>query len=90
MKALLQRFLLLRFIPYQDMYNIYVDYYGKEIVTVADIIECSSLLFLGRFDGFFMLICFCINKPKKKIFIDWVNNLQFHCYIQTIQERVHL
>jgi glycosylphosphatidylinositol phospholipase D len=36
------------FIPYKDLYNIYIDYYGKEIVTEADIIECSSILFLGR------------------------------------------
>jgi hypothetical protein len=36
------------YIPYKHMYNIYNQYYGKEVVTEADIIECSSLLFLGR------------------------------------------
>lgn len=35
-------------IPYNDLYEIYVDYYGKEVVTKADILECSSLLFIGR------------------------------------------
>jgi hypothetical protein len=35
-------------VPYNDLYNIYLDYYGKEVVTANDIIECSSILYLGR------------------------------------------
>ena len=37
------------FIPYKDLYNIYYEYYGKEIVSERDIIECSSLFFLLRY-----------------------------------------
>ncbi len=37
------------YIPLDDLYNIYMDLYGAERVTKQDIIECSSLLFIGRF-----------------------------------------
>ena len=30
------------------MYNIYLEFYGKEEISELDIIECSSLLFAGR------------------------------------------
>lgn len=36
------------YVPYNDLYNIYKDLYGTEKITKAEIIECSSLLFLGR------------------------------------------
>lgn len=36
------------YVPYDDLYNIYKQYYGKEMITKNDIIECSSLLFIGR------------------------------------------
>ena len=36
------------YVPYQDLYNIYFEFYGKELITHADIIECSSLMFAGR------------------------------------------
>ena len=37
-----------RYVPYKDLYNIYLEFYGKEEITEIDIIECSSLLFAGR------------------------------------------
>ena len=43
------------YIPYKDLYNIYYQYYGKEVLTEADIIECSSLLFLGRLIFYILL-----------------------------------
>ncbi|RNA30261.1 phosphatidylinositol-glycan-specific phospholipase D [Brachionus plicatilis] len=36
------------YVPYNDLYNIYKDLYGTEKITKSEIIECSSLLFLGR------------------------------------------
>ena len=37
------------YIPVDDLYHIYIDLYGKERVTREDIVECSSLLFIGRY-----------------------------------------
>ena len=36
------------YVPYGDLYNIYFDLYGAEKITKEDIVECSSLLFIGR------------------------------------------
>lgn len=38
------------YVPYDDMYNIYALYYGNITVTRDDIVECSSLLFLERYN----------------------------------------
>jgi hypothetical protein len=35
-------------VPYKDLYNIYLEFYGNEEISELDIIECSSLLFAGR------------------------------------------
>ncbi|CAF0717792.1 unnamed protein product [Brachionus calyciflorus] len=36
------------YVPYDDLYKIYFDLYGQEKINKTEIIECSSLLFLGR------------------------------------------
>lgn len=36
------------YVPYEDLYHIYYEFYGKELITRTEIIECSSVLFLGR------------------------------------------
>ncbi len=36
------------YVPADDLYNIYLKLYGEERVSRSDIIECSSILFLGR------------------------------------------
>jgi glycosylphosphatidylinositol phospholipase D len=36
------------YVPYDDLYNIYLEYYGKEMIDREVIVECSSLLFAGR------------------------------------------
>lgn len=36
------------YVPYKDLYNIYLEFYGNEEISELDIIECSSLLFAGR------------------------------------------
>ena len=36
------------YVPYEHLYNIYYEFYGEERVTKTNIIECSSILFLGR------------------------------------------
>ena len=36
-----------RFVPSADLYEIYKEYYGKEVITKDIIEECSTLLFLA-------------------------------------------
>ena len=37
------------YIPINDLYNIYFDLYGKEMITKEVIFECSSLMYLARY-----------------------------------------
>ncbi len=37
------------YIPINDLYNIYVDLYGKEMISKEVIFECSSLMYLARY-----------------------------------------
>ncbi|XP_070565001.1 phosphatidylinositol-glycan-specific phospholipase D-like [Ptychodera flava] len=37
-----------RYIPVQDVVEIYEEYYGKKVISPATLIECSALMFLAR------------------------------------------
>ena len=39
---------LFRYVPTQDLYNIYKEYYGKEKIDEKNISTCSTLLVLER------------------------------------------
>lgn len=36
------------YVPYDDLFNIYKEFYGQERINKSAIIECSTLMFLGR------------------------------------------
>ena len=36
------------YVPYDDLFNIYNEFYGQVRINKSEIIECSSIMFLGR------------------------------------------
>jgi glycosylphosphatidylinositol phospholipase D len=56
------------YIPVDDLYNIYIELYGEVRVNKSDIIECTSIMFLGRL-GEQLAIC----AASKVNFIEKIN-----------------
>lgn len=40
--------LYVRYVPTEDLVNIYTRYYGREVVTEEEITACQNWIYLGR------------------------------------------
>jgi glycosylphosphatidylinositol phospholipase D len=57
------------YVPVDDLYNIYLEFYGEVRIEKKDIIDCSTLLFLGRLGESLVFSRFYSKYADKSMFL---------------------